>query len=251
MFSRFLTHQALRAPGGQCKRIEKRVFPKHESMYDTFDKELRKSNTRMAYAKAGGEVVGYIVFVRGGNTGKIIKLCVAPHQQRRGIGAALLDKGLSALGVPPRATGSWRATTAGSTDHYEDREGLSGEKVDKDAVREGVESVHVPPADQGERGIEGRNGGAGAGEGGGASERQVKGPTRTKGGVGGVGSSRKTPEARPPALVQLHVDPERVGALRLYQSRGFAEVRRIVDYYCEGRDALYCELLVHSSVDME
>lgn len=199
--ARFLTRCAPRAPGGQCKRIEKRVFPKHESMFDTFDKELRKSNTAMAYAKAGGEAVGYIVFVRDGDTGKIIKLCVVPHQRRRGIGAALLDMALCELGVPPRAKGGASVT------------------------------------------------GAGAGGGG----RRVKGPTRPKGGLGGLGglsSSSKTPEARPPALVQLHVDPERVGALRLYQSRGFAEVRRVVDYYCEGRDALYCELRVGSSFYM-
>ena len=31
-------------------------------MCDTFDKELSKSNTQMAYARVGAEVVGYVVF---------------------------------------------------------------------------------------------------------------------------------------------------------------------------------------------
>ena len=96
----------------QCKRIEKRVFPKHEAMCETFDKEISKSNTqvllhlplqcpflssaaplsslvllaseKMAYARCGSEVVGYIVFVRDGDIGKIIKLCVSPLHRRKG-----------------------------------------------------------------------------------------------------------------------------------------------------------------------
>lgn len=55
------------------------------------------------------------------------------------------------------------------------------------------------------------------------------------------------PDANPPAVVQLQVDPERTGALNLYLSRGFAVVRQISDYYCTGRDALYCELCVSCS----
>lgn len=31
----------------QCKRIEKRVFPKHEAMCDTFEREISKSNTQV------------------------------------------------------------------------------------------------------------------------------------------------------------------------------------------------------------
>ena len=47
----------------QCKRIEKRVFPKHESMCDTFDKEISKTNTQLAYAKVAKEVIGYSMCV--------------------------------------------------------------------------------------------------------------------------------------------------------------------------------------------
>ena len=52
------------------------------------------------------------------------------------------------------------------------------------------------------------------------------------------------PEANTPAAVQLQVDPERTGALNLYLSRGFTSVRTIENYYCEGRDALFCELRI-------
>ena len=47
--------------------------------------------------------------------------------------------------------------------------------------------------------------------------------------------SSKAPEANPPALVQLQVDPERTGALRLYQSRGFEEVPAHVCCACMPR----------------
>jgi len=46
---------------------------------------------QMAYAKAGSQVIGYIVFVRDGDLGKIIKLCVSPALRRKGIGRALVD----------------------------------------------------------------------------------------------------------------------------------------------------------------
>ena len=190
-------------------------------MCDTFDKELSKSNTQMAYAKVGAEVVGYVVFVRDGDVGKIIKLCVAPHQRRRGVGATLFDMALSVLGVPPQAAGGW--CVAGGTDDGEDPRDLCGERTDEAAMCEGVDAMHVTPAHQGARGAEGRDGSGAGGK--------AQGAKRKKGG----GGSSKAPEANPPALVQLQVDPERTGALRLYQSRGFAEVPAHVCCACMPR----------------
>mmetsp|Transcript_62343 Transcript_62343/g.146975 ORF Transcript_62343/g.146975 Transcript_62343/m.146975 type:complete len:143 (+) Transcript_62343:82-510(+) len=91
----------------QVQKIERKVFPKHEAMTETFGVELKKENTYIAIATSsekGGErggggqtmskdearhkkgpetatrvvVVGYILFVRSGGGGQIIKLCVLP-----------------------------------------------------------------------------------------------------------------------------------------------------------------------------
>ena len=48
------------------------------------------THVQMAYAKAGSQVIGYIVFVRDGDLGKIIKLCVSPALRRKGIGTPLV-----------------------------------------------------------------------------------------------------------------------------------------------------------------
>lgn len=44
-------------------RIEKRVFPKHESLARSFDEELRKKNGGLLYMEVGaGEVAGYVMY---------------------------------------------------------------------------------------------------------------------------------------------------------------------------------------------
>lgn len=43
-------------------KIEKRLFPKHESLARSFDEELRKKNTGLLYLKVNGEVAGYVMF---------------------------------------------------------------------------------------------------------------------------------------------------------------------------------------------
>ncbi|XP_020093567.1 uncharacterized protein LOC109713787 isoform X2 [Ananas comosus] len=56
----------------QIVRMEKRIFPKHESMAKFFDEELRKKNAGLLYAKVTNgegeeeeeeeEIVGYVMY---------------------------------------------------------------------------------------------------------------------------------------------------------------------------------------------
>lgn len=43
-------------------RIEKKIFPKHESLSKSFDDELRKKNGGLVYAYVDGEVAGYAMY---------------------------------------------------------------------------------------------------------------------------------------------------------------------------------------------
>eukprot|EP00960_Hanusia_phi_P072192 767725-Hanusia_phi.AAC.1 len=86
----------------QLIKIEKRVFPKHESMASVFESELQKRNTCVALALVNStDVIGYILWTRERSEGKIIKLCVAPEYQKRGVGGDLLDtvRALGCLGA--------------------------------------------------------------------------------------------------------------------------------------------------------
>ncbi|KZV06611.1 hypothetical protein F511_45907 [Dorcoceras hygrometricum] len=43
-------------------RIEKRVFPKHESLAKCFEQELRKHNCGLLFSEIGGDVAGYVMY---------------------------------------------------------------------------------------------------------------------------------------------------------------------------------------------
>lgn len=43
-------------------KLEKKTFPKHESLAQTFDGELRKRNAGLLYVDAEGETVGYVMY---------------------------------------------------------------------------------------------------------------------------------------------------------------------------------------------
>lgn len=43
-------------------KLEKKTFPKHESLAQTFDVELRKRNAGLLYVVADGETVGYAMY---------------------------------------------------------------------------------------------------------------------------------------------------------------------------------------------
>lgn len=43
-------------------RIEKKVFPKHESLAKSFEEEAKKRNGGLIYALIGGEIAGYVMY---------------------------------------------------------------------------------------------------------------------------------------------------------------------------------------------
>lgn len=43
-------------------KLERKIFPKHESLARSFDEELRKKNSGLLYLDVDGEVVGYIMY---------------------------------------------------------------------------------------------------------------------------------------------------------------------------------------------
>lgn len=47
---------------GEIVRIEKKIFPKHESLAKTIEEELRKKNCGLLYSEIGGEVAGYVMY---------------------------------------------------------------------------------------------------------------------------------------------------------------------------------------------
>ncbi|VFQ92966.1 unnamed protein product [Cuscuta campestris] len=73
-------------------RIEKRAFPKHESLAQSFNEELRKNNAGLLYMEAeNGEVAGYVMFSWPSSlSASITKLAVKEKYRREGIGEALL-----------------------------------------------------------------------------------------------------------------------------------------------------------------
>lgn len=43
-------------------RMEKKIFPKHESLARSFDEELKKRNSGLLYSDVGGDVAGYVMY---------------------------------------------------------------------------------------------------------------------------------------------------------------------------------------------
>ncbi|PIN06270.1 N-acetyltransferase [Handroanthus impetiginosus] len=72
-------------------RIEKRVFPKHESLAKSFEDEIKKKNTGLLCSQIGGEVAGYIMYSWPSSLyASITKLAVKENYRRQGQGEALL-----------------------------------------------------------------------------------------------------------------------------------------------------------------
>ncbi|KAL2493881.1 Acyl-CoA N-acyltransferase (NAT) superfamily protein [Forsythia ovata] len=76
-------------------RIEKRVFPKHESLAQSFEEELRKKNSGLLYSKIGGEIAGYVMYSWPSSLfASITKLAVKENHRRQGHGEALLKEAI-------------------------------------------------------------------------------------------------------------------------------------------------------------
>ncbi|XP_010522612.1 PREDICTED: uncharacterized protein LOC104801176 [Tarenaya hassleriana] len=72
-------------------RLEKKTFPKHESLARTLEEELRKKNAGLLYVEAEGEVVGYAMYSWPSSlSASITKLAVKEDHRRQGYGEALL-----------------------------------------------------------------------------------------------------------------------------------------------------------------
>ncbi|XP_057527862.1 uncharacterized protein LOC130806702 [Amaranthus tricolor] len=76
-------------------RIEKKIFPKHESLSRSFDQELSKKNGGLLFAYVNGEVAGYVMYSWPSSLcGVITKLAVKEKYRRQGYGEAMLRKAM-------------------------------------------------------------------------------------------------------------------------------------------------------------
>ncbi|KAK9089316.1 hypothetical protein Scep_028398 [Stephania cephalantha] len=82
---------------GAMVRIEKKLFPKHESLAKSFEEELSKKNCGLLYLKINGDdnddddVGGYVMYSWPSSLlASITKLAVKERYQRQGHGEALL-----------------------------------------------------------------------------------------------------------------------------------------------------------------
>ncbi|KAL8130019.1 hypothetical protein V2J09_019174 [Rumex salicifolius] len=72
-------------------KMEKKIFPKHESLSKSFDSELTKKNTGLIYANVNGEIAGYVMYSWPSSlSASITKLAVKDTFRRKGYGEALL-----------------------------------------------------------------------------------------------------------------------------------------------------------------
>ncbi|GAB2233876.1 hypothetical protein Drorol1_Dr00003107 [Drosera rotundifolia] len=72
-------------------RMEKKVFPKHESLATTFHQALAKNNSGLIFAHLDGEVAGYVMYCWPSSlSGAVTKLAVKEKYRRRGYGEKLL-----------------------------------------------------------------------------------------------------------------------------------------------------------------
>ncbi|XP_041002380.1 N-alpha-acetyltransferase 11 [Juglans microcarpa x Juglans regia] len=72
-------------------KLERKIFPKHESLARSFDEELGKKNTGLIYMDLDGEVVGYAMYSWPSSMyACVTKLAVKENCRRQGHGEALL-----------------------------------------------------------------------------------------------------------------------------------------------------------------
>ncbi|KAI4322663.1 hypothetical protein L6164_022335 [Bauhinia variegata] len=73
-------------------KLERKIFPKHESLAKFFDEELRKKNSGLLYLDVDGELVGYVMYSWPSSLyASITKLAVKEQWRRQGHGEALLE----------------------------------------------------------------------------------------------------------------------------------------------------------------
>ncbi|EQC38624.1 hypothetical protein SDRG_04325 [Saprolegnia diclina VS20] len=77
--------------------IEKKAFPKHESLVDYILKEATTTGNTFLAAVDDGAVIGYVLLSRNSVSGHIGKLAVAPHRRRQGLGRFLMHEAISRM----------------------------------------------------------------------------------------------------------------------------------------------------------
>lgn len=76
-------------------RIERKIFPKHESLARSFDEELNKRNNGLLYSDVDGDVAGYVMYSWPSSLcASITKLAVKEGYRRQGHGEALLEEAI-------------------------------------------------------------------------------------------------------------------------------------------------------------
>ncbi|KAL1325172.1 hypothetical protein HN51_035265 [Arachis hypogaea] len=72
-------------------KLERKIFPKHESYAAFFDNELKRKNAGLLYLHADGELVGYVMYSWPSSLyASITKLAVKEQWRKQGHGEALL-----------------------------------------------------------------------------------------------------------------------------------------------------------------
>ncbi|KAK1310316.1 hypothetical protein QJS10_CPA08g00966 [Acorus calamus] len=73
-------------------RLERRIFPKHESLSESLIRELKKRNSGLIFAKIGEEIAGYAMYSFNSSLcASITKLAVKEEYRGQGLGEALLN----------------------------------------------------------------------------------------------------------------------------------------------------------------
>ncbi|EEF44455.1 putative [ribosomal protein S18]-alanine N-acetyltransferase [Ricinus communis] len=72
-------------------KMERKIFPKHESLAGFFDEELKKKNSGLLYVELNSEVIGYVMYSWPSSLcASITKLAVKENYRKQGFGEALL-----------------------------------------------------------------------------------------------------------------------------------------------------------------
>ncbi|GAY68844.1 hypothetical protein CUMW_267330 [Citrus unshiu] len=73
-------------------KMEKKIFPTHESLARSFDEELKKKSSGLLYIQIHGQVVGYVMYAWPTSlSASITKLAVKENYRGQGHGEALLE----------------------------------------------------------------------------------------------------------------------------------------------------------------
>ncbi|XP_004514448.1 uncharacterized protein [Cicer arietinum] len=72
-------------------KLERKIFPKHESLASFFHNELKKKNSGLLYLHVDGELAGYVMYSWPSSLyASITKLAVKEQWRKQGHGEALL-----------------------------------------------------------------------------------------------------------------------------------------------------------------